>query len=173
MNPLKEAIQKILHIKEQIASIDKDIEYHTECLKQKKHENAILWEDYEEWTNKKQLLEDSGEMTEENLAHVNQQIQHLVNLSKNPSTLTMHIHMTSPNTKDNLLEFQIRTKLKEKGIEYAIVMETNKLIVRDMVLNRIQIPPHCRSEEWDFYEFYWSKEETPDLSFFKETEPLQ
>jgi hypothetical protein len=173
MNALEEAIQKILHIKEQIASIDKDIEYHSECLKQKKHKSAILWEEYEEWTNKKQLLEDSGEMTEENKTYINQQIQHLINLSKNPSTLMMHIHMISPNCKYSLLEFQIRTELKEKGIDYGIVMKTNRLVVREMVLNRIQIPPYSHSEEYDFYEFYWSKEETPDLSIFKENQPLE
>jgi hypothetical protein len=167
MNSLPAIRQHIKLLDEKIECIQKDLDYHYECIKQKKEESTKLDKEREEWINKKELLE-MKEMTEEEKTTVRDKLQFLADLINNKSVIEVDLMIRSLDSKGQVLKCILYTEMKEKGMSHRIVVQTNRKVVRDMLRESIQIPYHYYSEENDFYEFYWSKEETPDLSMFKE-----
>jgi hypothetical protein len=178
MSEIQEIIEKIALLEKEIASCEKQFEYHTEQAKLFQKKSNTLYEEQVELMEKQKILE-METITEEEKNTILAEIHKLkfilnsdvisscsIYISKFELSTEDKMYLTSEKIEKYIKELLIvitRSEITDNGLSISVLIKTNRPVVKELIQNHINIP----SEEDCDTNYFWSKEIYPERKIIK------
>ncbi len=169
MATLLEITSKLEELQKEIDSVEFNISRYSTMLQLFYEKQNVLNQEKEEYIQKKNMLE-KNTILEKDKQEVLENLKVLSKLLNDKNVSQIDLTLCAPHSESKLIQIKVFTEITPKGIEYCILIHTNRYYIRDLIKENLLLPIYEHSEEGNRTQYWYSKDENPEQKIFKDIE---